>query len=527
MLDFLSKEYEVLQFLGEGASAKIYKVLHKEFGTIRAIRVLKTSVPDKSDKEYTAFLKECKTLLQLGNGGHPNIVRIYKPTLLQGHALVEMDYVKGCDIQGYLESQGNFIPAKEVLRFIQDIGSALAYCHVDCYEDKYSKNETYRYELDGPFKGQTFKIESDPEDGKRDLITDFQKKELIRIYSVIHNDLHSKNIMRKQDGSYILLDFGLSIEHGEFVRSSVRRGGAIEYKAPEKDINEHNLSTQSDVYSFGVLMYQMLAGRVPFPYNRHDYASEEEAVYIIRKKHAEERPLSIAPIRAAAYEKRHPGKRYHKDYPDWLEMMIMKCLHKKPADRYADMHAFMVEFNKYRAGEDTAINDEKVRVVYEENKRLQNDIAAVEKENAELKNRMTTMKNTPAASIINAYEDELIVLEAKYNEVMAVMDSCEAANLKLNAERNLMVQKYASANKKMEEYQKLNAYLNKRIQLLEDGNGRTVGPRGKNSRTGRFLKVILIVFVVFVMGVSISFAIVNVMGEDTIGFMQFWKMLWK
>ena len=60
----------------EGGYATVFKVKHKQLGYVRAIRVLKETILSENDIKYQKFLEECKLLLRLGNGGHPNIVRI-------------------------------------------------------------------------------------------------------------------------------------------------------------------------------------------------------------------------------------------------------------------------------------------------------------------------------------------------------------------------------------------------------------------------------------------------------------------
>lgn len=313
-------EYEILQLLGEGAFASVYKVRNNQLGYIRAIRVLKESIANEQDEKYQKFLKECQLLLRLGNGGHPNIVRITQPRLLQNHALVEMEYIQGQDVNDYLAQNNHFLPINEVLRFVQDISSALAYCHVDVY--KFCMDR----EID--------QLEEDPNDGSQLLLDDATLKRLIEKYKVIHNDIHSRNIIRKYDGSYILLDFGLAIQDGTVVKSSTRRGGAPEYKAPEKWDNEGIVSEQSDIYSLGILMYEMLAGQTPFPYDTK--ISSTRAEFELMEKHEKAIPPAIEPLRRAAFEEANPEQTYTKDYPDWLEMVIMKCLEKAPEKRYAN-----------------------------------------------------------------------------------------------------------------------------------------------------------------------------------------------
>ena len=312
------QEYSMLGELGRGGFATVYKVRHNELGYIRAIRVLNETIVDASSQTYQKFLRECKLLLRLGNGNHPNIVHIYQPRLLENKALVEMDYVDGKDILQYLNQNQNFVPATEVIRMALQMSGALAYCHEDIY----------RFCMDR----EQDNLKDDPDDGSKVLIDEPTRKSLIAKYKVIHNDIHSGNIMRREDGNYVLLDFGLAIEGDNVVRSSRRKNGAPEFKAPEKWKTESILSEQSDIYSFGIVMYQFLAGRVPFPYNTA--ISSHIAEYELGEAHQKTAPPSIEKLRKEFFERKYRGKKYEKDYPEWLEDVILKCLQKDPSGRF-------------------------------------------------------------------------------------------------------------------------------------------------------------------------------------------------
>lgn len=313
------EEYTLLDELGQGGYATVYKVRHNKLGYIRAIRVLNAIIAHgESDKVYQKFLDECRLLLRLGNGNHPNIVHIYQPLLRAQRAIVEMDYVDGKDLFHYLEEMSTFIEIADVLKLLTDIGSALAYCHEDIYKFCMDKEED--------------DLKDDPNDGSKVLLDIATCNRLINKYRVIHNDIHFGNIIRRENGNYVLLDFGLAIEGESVVRSSRRKNGAPEFKAPEKWDNDTILSTQSDIYSFGVVLYGFLAGRVPFPFDKRN--SNIEAEYLLSKAHREKQPEPIYELRKVLFEKSHPGKIYQKDYPEWLEYLIMKCLAKNPKDRF-------------------------------------------------------------------------------------------------------------------------------------------------------------------------------------------------
>ena len=324
------QDYEKLRKIGSGAFATVWKVRHKDLGYIRAIKVSNEMVEDENDKAYQTFLKECRVLLKIGNGCHPNIVRIYQPDLIENKALVEMDYVDGYSLNEYIQKNGGYLPMEEVDRFIRNIVGALAYCHSDIYQF-----------LMNPVEDN---LTSDPEDARRYIIDEKKKQELIKKYQVTHNDLHSENIIRRvYDGSYILLDFGLSIQNNHAVKSSSRCDGALEYSAPEK-WNNGDITCQTDVYSLGVLLFEVMTGRVPFPMVMEKYYNEIECKNALLRCHLEKEPPAIEPLRKKAFEDTHPGEVCTKDYPDWLEALIMKCLEKEPQNRYLDAKAVIDDY---------------------------------------------------------------------------------------------------------------------------------------------------------------------------------------
>lgn len=315
------EEYTLLDEIGQGGFATVYKVRHNELGYIRALRVMNAVIArGTEDKTYQRFIDECRLLMRIGNGNHPNIIHISRAILKDQRAAVEMDFVDGHSLSKYVSKCGGFVPVEEVMTLLEQMSSALAYCHEDIYRFCMDRVED--------------DLQDDPEDGSKVLVDDQTRERLIQKYRVIHNDIHSDNIIRREDGNYILLDFGLAIQGENVVRSSRRSDGAPEFKAPEKWDGDTELTTQSDIYGLGVVLYECLAGRVPFPLSSEE-AGSVKALYLLGESHKSQIPDSIYELRKAAYEKANPGQTYDApDYPQWLEEVIMKCLEKKPQDRF-------------------------------------------------------------------------------------------------------------------------------------------------------------------------------------------------
>ncbi len=318
--EILEKEgFECLN-RASGGFAAVHKVRNKKYNHVRAIKVILGDIESENDNKYRTFLSECKKLFRLSCSGHPNIVRIYRHMLIDSRAMVEMDYIKGDSLIGYLEKNNNFVPVDEVLKMLSDISSALALCHVDIYKYCYDRERD--------------KLKDDPNDARQVLIDDETRQRLIKTYRIVHNDMHDRNVMRREDGTYILLDFGLAVTADEADRSSRIENGVDFFKAPEKWKGKP-ITASVDIYGLGVMLYEYLAGQLPFIFDGDRSNFEDRCAYM--NKHCTENPKEIFPLRKHVYEKAHPGKTMDKpDYPQWLEDLIMKCLAKNPSDRYAD-----------------------------------------------------------------------------------------------------------------------------------------------------------------------------------------------
>ncbi|MCM1005650.1 MAG: protein kinase [Prevotella sp.] len=405
--------YETIRHIGEGAFATVFKVRHKDYGYIRALKICNKYIVDKQDSAWIAFEKECKALLQIGNGSHPNIVHMYQPLLIDNRAIVEMDCVEGDSLHDYIKDRG-FLPVEEFFSFAEQIADALAYCHFDIY----------KFLMD-PEKDN---LTPDPTNGRKYLISADKERELVKKYGVVHNDLHSNNIIRREyDGKYILLDFGLAIQDVHCVKSSSRFDGAIEYSAPEK-LEKGEVTPASDIYALGILMYEALCGTVPFPYSNEDSSSPESARSRVYQQHLTQAPPAVFEARRIAFEKTHPGETYRQDYPNKLEQIILKCLAKKPTDRYTNARDLLLDIreckNKINSAdvglkaELLAAKDEinqlkrNISQLMAEINSLQNENGRLISENKQLNQEISQPKNRQNShkSDVNSDLDDLIPL---------------------------------------------------------------------------------------------------------------------
>lgn len=391
-MDLFYGEYKKIRYLGGGGFAHVHLVQHSSLEYIRALKESRDEIRDEQDKNWIKFLKECQMLLKIGNGGHPNIVKIYRPRLINNKAIVEMDYVEGETLQDYID-RIKFLKFNEIKKFIHDIVGAMAYCHVDVYEYMYDPSKHGR---DG--------VTNDPVVGGKYIFTEEKRNELIELLGICHNDLHANNIMRKNlDGSFMLLDFGLAKQDKFNVNSSNNRGGAIEYSAPEKFDQEPTI--RSDVYSLGVLLFKVLTGTVPFKLLEDTEKGKSDVWTAKREKKAP----SIVELRKKAFEAIHQGQQYVRDYPESLDLIVQKCLEIKPENRYKNAKELLTAL-------ESAINSF-------------DPIKKLEETNVKLSNQLDL-----AYQRIDDIEDSKIKLQTKFDKVNKILSD---ATTELNEYKDL------------------------------------------------------------------------------------------
>ena len=266
------------KYLARGGMAEVYLGSHLTLDRLVAVKVLHSYIEEEPEL-LSRFQREAKVVAGLR---HPNIVQIFDFDTAEGHPYIVMEYLSGPTLATYLRNlhqKNERIPPHQVARLLKGLTSALDYAH----------------EL-----------------------------------GVIHRDIKPGNIMLHRrsadipmdapltkDIDAILTDFGLvRITHSAEMTASGKISGTPAYMAPEQargDKTDH----RTDIYSLGVVLYEMLAGRVPF-----DSDSTLSVIY----KHINEPPPRIPEI------------------PPAVQSVLDRALAKDPNLRYQSSRDMAVDF---------------------------------------------------------------------------------------------------------------------------------------------------------------------------------------
>jgi serine/threonine-protein kinase len=141
---------------------------------------------------------------------------------------------------------------------------------------------------------------------------------------VVHRDIKPSNILLETSGRAYVMDFGIAL----FMREQrvTRAGTAIgtpHYMSPEQIIGSKDLDHRSDIYSYGCVLYQMLTQFPPFDFNEEQGDTE----YAVKEQHMRQQA--------------RPLRELNPSVPEYIEQIVMRCLEKKPADRYQTCHELM------------------------------------------------------------------------------------------------------------------------------------------------------------------------------------------
>ncbi len=266
--------YQVEKELGKGAMGVVYLGKDPKIGRVVAIKTMALSQEFDGDELTDArerFFREAETA---GRLQHPFIVTIYDAGEEHDLAYIAMEFLKGKDLLDYCKD-GNLLPMQRVATIVERVASALAYAH---------KN------------------------------------------SVVHRDIKPANVMYEHSSDTVkVTDFGIA----RITDSSKTKTGMVlgtpSFMSPEQ-IAGKKIDGRSDLYSLGVMLFQMLAGVLPF---RGD--SMAELMYKIANEDAPD----IRIIRAAI--------------PQKLADIVAMSLSKRPETRYQDGDQFAADLRAVMA----------------------------------------------------------------------------------------------------------------------------------------------------------------------------------
>jgi predicted Ser/Thr protein kinase/tetratricopeptide (TPR) repeat protein len=201
--------YRVIEQLGQGGMASVYKAYHPALDRYVALKVLHPAFME--DPSFLArFQREARVVAKLE---HPNIVPVYDFSEHEGQPYLVMKYIEGRTLKAVM-ADGPIAPHRG-LEILEAVGAGLSYAHRQ---------------------------------------------------GILHRDIKPSNILIDKQGAIYLADFGLAriAQAGESTLSSDMLLGTPQYISPEQARGERALDAGTDIYSLGVVIYEMVVGRVPF-----------------------------------------------------------------------------------------------------------------------------------------------------------------------------------------------------------------------------------------------------------------------
>ena len=203
----LDGRYEILELIGSGGMANVYKAKCHRLNRLVAIKILKSDLAQNASFRRR-FRDESLAVAQLS---HNNIVSVYDVSSSEGIEYIVMELIDGITLKQYMERRGQ-MDWREALHFITQIMRGLAHAHSR---------------------------------------------------GIIHRDIKPQNIMVLRDGSVKVADFGIACLANEGQTLTQEALGSVHYISPEQARGDRT-DARSDIYSAGVVLYEMLTGRLPF-----------------------------------------------------------------------------------------------------------------------------------------------------------------------------------------------------------------------------------------------------------------------
>ena len=203
----LDGRYEILEQIGTGGMAVVYKARCHRLNRLVALKILKDEFA--RDEEFRRrFHAEGEAVAMLS---HPNIVQVYDVSTSDQANFIVMELIDGISLKQYMEKKG-VLNWKETLHFSMQIAKGLEHAHSR---------------------------------------------------GIVHRDIKPHNVMVLKNGSVKVMDFGIARVMNKSNTLTKEALGSVHYISPEQAKGGHT-DNRSDLYSLGVVMYEMMAGRPPY-----------------------------------------------------------------------------------------------------------------------------------------------------------------------------------------------------------------------------------------------------------------------
>jgi eukaryotic-like serine/threonine-protein kinase len=278
----IAGRYEVEEVVGHGGMSSVYKAHDSLLERHVALKILHERY-NTDDEFVERFKREARSVAQLQ---HPCIVTVIDRGEQDGRQYIVFEYIDGENLKEHVVRQGR-LDIAEALEIAIEVAGALAFAHD---------------------------------------------------HGLVHRDVKPQNVLLNGDGRPKVTDFGiarsLDVDTGMTQTGTVL--GTSNYIAPEQ-ASGGSVDQQTDVYSLGVVLYELLAGDVPFP---------GESFLAIAMKHVNEPPPNLLDERG--------------DIPLRVAAAVDRALEKDPAQRFPSMKAFAAELEACLAGLRTGDGDTSV-----------------------------------------------------------------------------------------------------------------------------------------------------------------------
>ncbi len=270
----LDGRYEITELIGEGGMANVYKATDNVENKVVAVKILKKEFAE-NEEFLRRFRNESKAIAVLS---HPNIVKVFDVGFSDKIQFIVMEYIDGITLKEYMEQKGA-LTWKDSVHFIIQVLRALQHAHN---------------------KG------------------------------IVHRDIKPQNIMKFDDGTIKVMDFGIAKFAREDGKTATDQAiGSVHYISPEQ-AGGGVTNEKSDIYSVGVMFYEMLTGQKPFDTDN---------------------PVSVAVMHMQS--KAVPPREVNPDIPRELERIIMKAMEKDPEKRYQSALDMIKDIENFKQNPET------------------------------------------------------------------------------------------------------------------------------------------------------------------------------